>query len=144
MSRNKPLVLPEIFTGEKNWDEWADHFHSVATVNELDDETKLKWLLGRLTGRAATAFRRLPEMTRADFKEAVRAMRKRYEPESKKKLYMAELQTRTKRRDEDWATLGDDLKSLMDKAYPELQDEARELLTLNQYLRLHSVSGKRS
>jgi len=47
---------------------------------------------------------------------------------------MAELQTRTKRRDEDWATLGDDLKSLADKAYPELQDEARELLALNQYL----------
>jgi len=31
---------------------------------------------------------------------------------------MAELQTRTKRRDEDWATLSDDLKSLADKAYP--------------------------
>jgi len=134
MSRNKPLVLPEIFTGEKNWDEWADHFDSVATVNEWDDETKLKWLRVRLTGRAATAFRRLPETTRADFKEAVKAMRKRFEPESKKELYMAELQTRTKRRDEDWATLGDDLKSLADKAYPELQDEARELLALNQYL----------
>jgi len=64
MSHNKPLVLLEILTGEKNWDEWTDHFDSVATVNEWDDETKLKWLRVRLTGRAATAFRRLPETTR--------------------------------------------------------------------------------
>ena len=76
MSRNKLLVLPEIFTGEKNWDEWADHFDSVATVNEWDDETKLKWLCVHLTGRAATAFRRLPETTCADFKVVVKAMRK--------------------------------------------------------------------
>lgn len=31
---------------------------------------------------------------------------------------MAELQTRTKRRDEDWATLGDDLKSLRIRRTP--------------------------
>lgn len=134
MSRNKPLVLPEIFMGEKNWNKWADHFDSVATVNEWDDEMKLKWLRVRLTGRAAAAFRRLPETTRANFKEAVKAMQKGFEPESKKELYMAELRTRTKRRDKDWATLSDDLKLLADKAYSGLQDEARELLALNQYL----------
>ena len=101
---------------------------------EWDDQAKLKWLRVRLTGRAGTVFRRLPEVTRNNFQEAVEALRKRFEPESKKELYMAELQTRMKRRNEDWSLLGDDLKQLADKAYPELAEEARERFALNQYL----------
>ena len=38
------------------------------------------------------------------------------------------------RSNESWADLADDLRNLADKAYPELQDEARERLALNQYL----------
>ena len=49
-----------------------------------DDAAKLKWLRVRLTGRAGTVFRRLPEATRGDFKEAKKALKKRFEPDSKK------------------------------------------------------------
>ena len=134
MAQNRPLVLPETFTGEKSWEEWSDHFESVAAVNDWDAAAKLKWLRVRLTGRAATTFRRLPEATRGDFALATAALCKRFEPESKKELYMAELQTRTKRRKEDWVVFGEELKRLADKGYPELQEEARERLALNQYL----------
>ena len=85
------------------------------TVCEWDDEAKLKLLRVRLTGRAGTVFRRLPEVTRNNFQEAIEALRKRFEPESKKELYMAELQTQMKRRNEDWSLFGDDLKQLADK-----------------------------
>ena len=130
----KPLVLPEVFTGEKNWEEWIDHFDSVAAVNGWDEGAKLKWLRVRLTGRAATTFRRLPEATRGNFEAATAALQERFEPESKKELYMAEMQTRSRRRKEDWAVFGEELKRLADKAYPDLQEEARERLALNQYL----------
>ena len=130
----KPVVLPDMFTGEKSWDEWIDHFDSVTAVNGWEDAAKLQWLRVRLTGRAATVFRRLPAATRADFALATAAMRARFEPESKKELYMAEMQTSTKKRKEDWAAFGEELKLLADKAYPDLQEEARERLALNQYL----------
>ena len=78
--------------------EWIHHFESVTTVNEWNGVAKLNWLRVRLTGRAGTVFRRLPEATRGDFKEATKALR---EPESKKELYLAELQTHTKKRTED-------------------------------------------
>lgn len=61
-------------------------------------------------------------------------MQERFEPESKKELYMAALQTRKKKRNEDWAVFGEELKLLAGKAYQDLQDEARERLALNQYL----------
>ena len=118
---NKPPVLPELYTGEKSWDEWYDHFDSIATVCEWDDAAKLKWMRVRLSGRAGTAFRRLPEQVRGDFGQAIAELRKRFEPKSKKELYMAELRTRTKRRNEDWPVHGESLEMLADKAYPELQ-----------------------
>ena len=40
-----------------------------------------------------------------------------------------------KHRGEDWGTFAEDLKTLIDKAYPELQDDTKEQLTLTQYLR---------
>ena len=70
---SKPAVLPEVYSGENSWDEWSDHFDSVAAVCKWDDPTKLKWLRVRLVGRAITTFRRLLEATRNDFGEAIRA-----------------------------------------------------------------------
>ena len=73
---SNPPVLPEIYTGEKSWDEWIDNFDSVATVCQWDDEAKLKWFQVQLIGRAGTVFRRLPEVTRNNFQEAIEVLQK--------------------------------------------------------------------
>eukprot|EP00731_Ephydatia_muelleri_P037793 Em0564g4a len=84
---SKPLLIPEPFSGDcGNWQEWIDHFESVAVVN------------------------------------------------NKKELYVAELHTRAKRDDEDWASFGDALRVLSDRAYADLEERARERLALNQIL----------
>ena len=131
---SRPLVLPEPFSGEGSWESWLYHFESVADVNDWDDGKKLKWLKVRLTGKAQTAFQRLPEEARADYKEAKKALQERFEPKSRQSRFHAEFQTRTKRKSESWADFADELKSLVDKAYPELEEAARERLAVNQYL----------
>ena len=95
---------------------------------------KLKWLRVRLTGKAQTAFRRLPDDVKADYGTCVEALQRRFNPDSKRQLYMVELIARTKRRDEDWAAFGNAVRVLVDKAYPELAENARERLALNQFL----------
>ena len=47
---------------------------------------------------------------------------------------MAEFQTRKKLRGEGWADFAQDVKVLVDKAWPNLQEEARECLALNHFL----------
>lgn len=44
------------------------------------------------------------------------------------------MQIRQKQKGESWADFADDLKSLADKAYPKLQEEAGNRLALNTYL----------
>ena len=137
MAHSKPVITPEAFTGtaSESWTEWIDHFESVADINKWESNAdRLKWLKVRLTGRAIKAFRQLPEAARRDYKEAKKALKKRFEPESRKTLYIAELQTRRRRKGEDWATFGEELKLIAEKAYPDLEANAREQIALNQYL----------
>ena len=130
----RPLVLPDPYNGDGSWTQWEYHFLNIATVNDWDDANKLKWLKVRLTARAQIAFQRLPEATRASFDESAKALRERFEPKTRKTRYQAEMQTRRKRKTESWADLAEDLRMLADKAYPEMEDKARERLALIAYL----------
>lgn len=55
------------------------------------DEDKFKWFRVRLVGKAQTAFRRLGEDERKDYSKCVSALKRRFEPESKRTLKMVEL-----------------------------------------------------
>ncbi|KAL5500595.1 hypothetical protein EMCRGX_G012184 [Ephydatia muelleri] len=65
----KPVLLPEPFSGDAaDWNEWLSHFESVAVVNKWETGgEKLKWLRVRLTGKAQTAFMKLPDAARDDY-----------------------------------------------------------------------------
>ena len=80
-----PLAIPELFSGEGSarWDDRIDHFERIADVNEWDADKQKKWLPARLTGRAASVYRRLSAKTKADFKLTKEALEERFEPASK-------------------------------------------------------------
>ncbi len=88
----------------------------------------------RLTGRAQTAFQRLPAETKASLNSTAEALKERFEPASQKTRYQAEFQTRRKKKTENWADLAEDLLFQADKAYPDLDNKSRETLALNAYL----------
>ena len=68
----------------------------------------------------------------ADCKLATEELQKSSELESKKELYMAAMQTQFTK--EQGGLGGVQRRHLADKAYPDLQEEARERLALNHYL----------
>lgn len=130
----RPLVLPEPFSGEGSWSLWETHFEDVAAVNGWDTAAKLLWLRVRLTGRARTAYQRFPEATKESYEPSMKGLKERFEPASKKELYLAELQARSKQCNEGWPEFADDIRLLADKAYPNLQNEAREQISLTHFL----------
>jgi len=87
-----------------------------------------------MTGRAQSAWRRLTPEVKAQYETAKAALQKRFVPESKKELHAVEFQTRKRRHGELWEELGDSLCLLADKAFPELENKAREQLSLDRYL----------
>lgn len=135
----RPVVLPDTYSGEAgscNWVDWIEHFENVAAVNGWDDAAKILWMRVRLTGKAQTALKRLPTAARESYAEARKALEKRFEPASKRDLYVSAFQTRRKKRTEGWEDLAEDLRTLSEKAYPQLAEEAREQLALYHFLSL--------
>lgn len=135
---NRPIIMPDAYNGETGtrWDQWIAHFDSVAQVNGWDRPTRLLWLQVRLTGKAQTAWERLDQSAKLTYDTAIAALRERFEPSSKRDLYVAEFQTRKRLERESWGDLADSLHSLADRAFPDLEDKAREQLSLNRFLSL--------
>ena len=100
-------------------------------MNGWDNAEKALWLRVSLVGRAQKAVKSLSAEDRADYAKAKEQLTKRFEPESKCALYEAEFQARKKQPVEDWATFGEDLKFLADKAFHDLDDVT---LTVSNFL----------
>ena len=130
----RPVIAPEPFTGEGSWDDWIDHFESVAAINKWEDGQKLLWIRVRMTGRAQRTYKNLSEEAKGRYGLCKKGLRERFKPASKKELYQAEFHVRRKRRTEEWAAFAEDLKILADRAFPDLQEEAKEHLALTHYL----------
>ena len=80
---------------------------------------------------AQTALQRLQD---ADYKNVKKALQERFEPSCRKKRYQAQFQTRKKKKEEGWADFADSLRTLVDKAYPDLEDNTKEPLALNHFV----------
>ena len=130
----RPLLMPESFSGKGSFSDWLQHFEGVSAINKWDDAAKLLWLRVRLIGAAQTAYGRLPTTARASYADLTKALKDRFEPEAMKEMYIAEFQSRKKARTEGWAEFADHLKLLADKAFPDLEDKAREYMALTQFM----------
>ena len=86
----RPVIVPEYFTGEGSFEDWIDQFKSIAEINHWNDGQKLIWLKVHLTGRALMAYKKFSVTARGSFKNAIKALQERFEPESRKDLYCAE------------------------------------------------------
>ena len=62
-------------------------------------------LLASLVGRAAMAYKRVPELARGSFADCIEALRECFDSSYKRELYLAELVGCKKRRGEDWTPL---------------------------------------
>ena len=131
-SRQRPLVLPEIFDGDGSFTEWICHFKSVSDVNGWRDEDKFLWIRVRLTGKAHVVYTRLSHKTQQHYITTKEALHEHFEPPSKRHLYKVEFESRKKQGI--LGDFGDELLLLASKAFPSLQDEAREELALTRYL----------
>lgn len=132
----RPLITPDAFNGEAStsWDKWIGHFESVARVNSWDEPTCLLWLEVRMMGKAQNVWKQLSREAKAQYETTKAALRKRFEPDSRHKLYAVEFQTRRRQQGESWAELANNLRLLADKAFPTLEEQAKKQLSLYRYL----------
>ena len=62
------------------------------------------------------------------------ALRERFEPTSNREFYKMEFRSPKRKETESWADFGDTLLLLVDRAFPDLSDDAREALALDRFM----------
>ena len=104
----RPLLIPDPFDGETNFDEWISHSEKVAELNGWTDEEKLSWLKHRyyykssiwlkvrLIGKAHVSFNNLAHVVQQSYSTIKIALQNRFEPYSKREMYKVELENRKK------------------------------------------------
>ena len=97
-----------------------------------NNEAKL-WLNVQLSGHAQTALQHFPDETEGMYTASKEALGKSLESPSRQDWYQAEFQTQTEE-DRMLAWLAEELRVLVDKVYPTIEDKGREQLVLNLYL----------
>ena len=128
------MITPEPFSGEQPWEDWINQFKTNVTINGWNNEQKLIWLKVQLMGRALLAFKKFPVTAHAMFKSAIVVLAGRFEAESKHFLYLVGFQSHCKKRTKSWVDFGEDPRIPVDKAYPMVEDDARQQLALQSYL----------
>ena len=121
-----PVLLPEKFNGNQNFNDWVSHFECTSKINWWNDDQKVLWLRVCMVEKAHVAYSRFSNEIQNSYSLMQVSLKDRFEPASKRDLYRVQLESRTKFEKENWANFGNDLCFLADKAYPELSDEAKE------------------
>ena len=97
-------------------------------------------MVGRLTSRRSGSQFVSSDVHRSPIRNYLKRpllhtqLRRRFEHESKRELYAAEFHARQKQPTEDWASFGEDLKTLVDKAFPDIEEAARERMAVDRFL----------
>ncbi|KRZ73166.1 hypothetical protein T10_5700 [Trichinella papuae] len=132
--RGRTIAVPEQYDGSSDWDEWLEHFEDAAAVNGWSEAEKLRWLPLSLSQKARSTFRQLPHSTRSSYRSCVTSLKERLDPPSNAAVYRAELENRKRRAQESWSDVGRDIRRLVEKAYPTLSDDAKDVIGLDKFL----------
>ena len=131
----RPVVMPDIYTGEEEWSDWLFQFESCAALNDWDDDLKCKFIIVRLKGTAGKALSDLDTETKKDWKKLRTELGTRFDTTTRPDLYKSEFMGRKRKETESYLELGNSIRTLARKAYPSLSNSVRDELAKDQFLR---------
>ena len=130
----RPAVMPEAYDGSGDWVEYQHYFEQCAQINGWPDQDKARFLAVRLRGSAQRYFATIPAARRANWQHLTADMAQRFLPPGTALQCKAQFKSRRRLTGESLATLADDLRKLVVRAYPNMPDPDRDELVRDQFI----------
>ena len=128
----RPTITPDRYNGKVLWNDYYRHFEACRRVNQWSEEQSTEFLAASLQGEA---LRILGDGSKKfTYSELVQVLRKRFGPGRQAENYLVELRHRRQGPKETLQELGQAIRDLTLKAYPEIPEEARERLGKNHFV----------
>ena len=134
-SRKRPIVQPNCFTVDKDWENWASKFERCTRVNKWSNGEKCDFLSVYLDGEADKVYCDLPEDVKQDWESLKEALTSRFDPSPQPELFETELSARIRHPGEKLTDLGNVIRTLARKAFPHERAETRDRIAKTKFLR---------
>lgn len=126
VASTKAMLLPRPCNGQ-DWAIWLQHFEARAVIHKWNDnDLKLQWLVGCLTGSAELAFLHLPEATKSDYKKVCDALGERFAGADSYDVHIHNLEERRRTDGEKLGDFAGSVEQLAMLAWPTLESTARD------------------
>ena len=133
-SKSRSFVKAATYDGTGLWNDYLSHFESVCKLNEWTDAEKALYLAASLRGQAQGVLGNLPRDDRESYRTLVKALQDRFAPLNQTELYRAQLRERRQKPSESLPEMGQDIRRLVNLAYPTAPTDVREILATEQFL----------
>ena len=131
--RNAGLPMKtEPYNGAEDWEEYISHFQLCSELGRWNEDEKMLALAASLRGPARTFYISLSEEEKGSYRNLVRQLSQRFGSTRQQSRWLSRLEGRLRKPDETIAALADDLRQMSQRAYPNLDGQAQEVLALNQ------------
>ena len=131
---HRPAVMPEAYDGEDDWAEYLAYFNQCAAINQRTDAQRASFLGVRLRGAAQRFHATLTAAQQQNWQDVRTQMAQRFAPDGNVRQYKAQFKARRRRPEEKLATLADDLRRLVARAYPAMPDALQQELIRYQFI----------
>ena len=133
-SQRKPIVMPDKFDGTSVWQDYLTHFEICASINEWNDHQRATFLAVSLRGNAQMLLGDLSVTKLHDYSALVVELQARFGHEGQSELFRTQLKDRSKRPDESFPELGQDIKRLVARAYPDAPTTLQDTLAKDHFV----------
>ena len=131
----RPKIKPRDYNGTSPWEEYWLHFRQVAMLNNWSEATSRQFLLVNLNGAALEFAFTLAESTRCSFQRLTEALSKRFGAAKEAMVHQAALDNIYRRPGQTIPALGQEIRRKVRLAYPSVDMEAQEALTISYFRR---------
>ena len=125
-------VRPDKFSGEDSWDDYIEHFETVAIINNWTNR-KRQYLYVHLSGPALEYVNCLSRPQKDTYEALCESLALRYSAVQLATVYKAELKGRLRLSGESIPALGHAIRKLVAKAYPSVERTAAEKFAIDAF-----------
>ena len=130
--QTSPHMKPQTYNGDEDWESYLNHFELCAKLGRWSYQDRVLYLAASLRGNAQVYYMTLMPAERSSYHTLVVKLGLRFSNARQQPMWISRLEARVRRQNESIAELGDDLRCMSQRAYSSLNNEAKEMLALNQ------------
>ena len=127
-----PHMKPQSYNGDEDWESYLNHFELCAKLGRWSYHDRVLYLAASLRGNAQIYYMTLMPAERSSYHTLVVKLGLRFSNARQQPMWISKLEARVRRQNESIAELGDDLRRMSQRAYSSLNNEAKDMLALNQ------------